>query len=172
MTETTPTSSPSTPNVEVEEPATRVLDVVCEWALYVSAALIVAGVLTPSVFRPKLFGGDEYTVFGAVSQLAGSGLWVLATIVIVFSVFFPLAKTLVAAVIFRVGNRTSKRTAQVMQFLGKWSMLDVFLVALLIALTQLSELRSLEPRPGLYLFAAGVILNNIATARLAWARAV
>jgi len=54
-----------------------------------------------------------------------------------------------------------------MAFLGKWSMLDVFLVALLVALTQLSEFRALEPRLGLYLFAAGVILNNIATARLA-----
>lgn len=150
---------------------TQIIDVICEWLLYISAALIAAGVLTPSVFRPKLFGGDEYTVLGAVSELAGSGLWLIATIVIVFSVIFPLAKTLIAAVIFRFGNRGARRTAQIMQFLGKWSMLDVFLVALLIALTQMSELRALEPRAGLYLFAAGVILNNIATARLAWARA-
>ena len=45
-------------------------------------------------------------------------------------------------------------------------MLDVFLVALLVALTQLSERRSMESRLGLYLFAGGVILNNIATACL------
>ena len=79
---------------------------------------------------------------------------------------FPLAKTLMAAVIFRIGNTASPRTANLMGLLGKWSMLDVFLVAWLAALTQLSELRSLEPRLGLYLFAAGVILNNLATARL------
>ncbi len=150
----------------------QIVDIVCEWLLYVSAALIAAGVFTPSVFRPKLFGGEEYTVFGAVAQLASSGLWALAVVIIVFSVFFPLAKTLIAAIIFRAGNRASKPTAQIMQFLGKWSMLDVFLVALLISLTQLSELRALEPRAGLYLFACGVILNNIATARLAWTRAV
>lgn len=172
MAETSSSSDPEIADSDLSSgDPSQILDVFCEWALYISAALITAGVLTPSVFRPKLFGGDEYTVFGAVEQLAGSGLWGLATIVIVFSVIFPLAKTLTAAVIFRSGNRTSKRSAQIMQFLGKWSMLDVFLVALLIALTQLSELRSLEPRLGLYLFAAGVILNNIATARLAWARA-
>jgi paraquat-inducible protein A len=143
-----------------------VLDIICEWLLYVSAALILAGLLTPSVFRPKLIGGETYTVFGALESLASSGLWLLATLVFVFSVIFPVVKTLVAAVIFRIGNKTSPRTVYLMAFLGKWSMLDVFLVAVLVALTQMSELRSLEPRLGLYLFAGGVILNNIATARL------
>ena len=145
----------------------EVLDIICEWMLYVSAALIVTGLLTPSVFRPKLIGGETYTVFGALESLAASGLWLLATLVFVFSVIFPLAKTLIAAVIFRIGNKASRRSTHLMAFLGKWSMLDVFLVALLVALTQLSEFRALEPRLGLYLFAAGVILNNIATARLA-----
>lgn len=143
-----------------------VLDIICEWMLYVSAALIISGLLTPSVYRPKLIGGETYTVSEALTSLASSGLWVLATLVFVFSIIFPLAKTLAAAVIFRIGNKASTRSVHLMAFLGKWSMLDVFLVALLIALTQLSELKSLEPRLGLYLFAGGVILNNIATMRL------
>lgn len=143
-----------------------VLDIICEWMLYVSATLIVAGLLTPSVFRPRLIGGETYTVFEALASLAGSGLWGLAALVFVFSVIFPWVKTLTAAVIFRIGNKASPRSVNLMAFLGKWSMLDVFLVALLVALTQLSEMRSLEPRLGIYLFATGVILNNIATARL------
>lgn len=161
-----PAMSESTVDTSAPVLGGGVLDIICEWMLYVSAALIVAGLLTPSVFRPKLIGGETYTVFGALESLAGSGLWLLATLVLVFSVLFPLAKTLVAAVIFRIGNKASPRSVHLMGFLGKWSMLDVFLVALLVALTQLSELRSLEPRLGLYLFAGGVILNNIATARL------
>ena len=112
-----------------------VLDIICEWLLYVSAGLIVAGVLMPSVYRPKIIGGETYNVLGALESLAGSGLWLLATLVLVFSVIFPLAKTLVAAIIFRIGNRASARSARLMAFLGKWSMLDVFLVALLVALT-------------------------------------
>lgn len=147
-----------------------VLDIICEWLLYVSAALIVAGLFIPSVYRPKLIGGEEYTLINALEKLASSGLWLLATLVLVFSVVFPLLKTLTAAVIFRIGNKASKRSVNLMGVLGKWSMLDVFLVALLVALTQLSELRSLEPRLGLYLFAAGVILNNIATMRLSFRR--
>ena len=161
-------TEPVVPDERSDTPILRggVLDIICEWMLYVSAALIVAGLFTPSVYRPKLIGGDTYTVFGALESLAASGLWALATLVFVFSVMFPLAKTLMAAVIFRIGNTASPRTANLMGLLGKWSMLDVFLVAWLVALTQLSELRSLEPRLGLYLFSAGVILNNLATARL------
>ncbi|MEO1475968.1 MAG: paraquat-inducible protein A [Pseudomonadota bacterium] len=147
-----------------------VVDILSEWLLYVSAALIVSGLLLPSVYRPKIIGGETYNIVDALSSLAGSGLWLLATIVLVFSVIFPLSKTLVAAIIFRIGNKASPRAAHLMGFLGKWSMLDVFLVAMLVALTQLSELRSIEPRAGLYLFAAGVILNNLATARLSMAR--
>ncbi|MEM9668234.1 MAG: paraquat-inducible protein A [Pseudomonadota bacterium] len=150
--------------------ALPVIDILAEWMLYVSAALITAGLLLPSVYRPKLIGGDTYNIIDALASLASSGLWLLATIVFVFSLMFPLAKTLIAAVIFRIGNRASPRAASLLGFLGKWSMLDVFLVALLVALTQLSELRSIEPRYGLYLFAAGVILNNLATARLSMAR--
>lgn len=150
--------------------ASPVVDILAEWLLYVSAALIAAGLLTPSVYRPKLIGGETYNILDALRSLAASDLWLLATIVFVFSVIFPLAKTLMAAIIFRVGNSASPRTAHLMGILGKWSMLDVFLVATLVALTQLSELRSIEPRSGLYLFAAGVILNNLATARLSMAR--
>ena len=161
-------SQPEHTDADTHAPILRggVLDIICEWMLYVSAALIVTGLLAPSVYRPKLIGGETYTVFKALSSLASSGLWVLATLVFVFSIIFPLAKTLVAAVIFRIGNKASPRSVHLMAFLGKWSMLDVFLVAVLIALTQLSELKGLEPRYGLYLFSTGVILNNIATMRL------
>ena len=54
--------------------------------------------------------------------------------------------------------------------LGKWSMLDVFLAALLIGLSQTMAYVGFYPRIGLYYFTIGVVLNNIATLRLSFAR--
>ena len=164
MTETTVESAP---NAILRTP---ILDIVCEWLLYVSAALIVGGLLMDSVHRPGMLGGSNYNVFEVLGGMWEAKEYTVAVIVFLFSIIFPLAKTLTAAVLFRFGNRASKRAASLMQFLGKWSMLDVFLVAFLIGLTQIAALMTVRPLIGLYLFGAGVILNNIATARLSFAR--
>lgn len=150
---------------------TPIVDIVCEWLLYVSAALIVGGLLMDSVHRPGMLGGTNYNVLEVLRGMWDAKEYTIAVIVFLFSIIFPLAKTLTAAVLFRFGNRASKRAALLMQFLGKWSMLDVFLVAFLIGMTQIAALMTVRPLTGLYLFAAGVILNNIATARLSFARA-
>ncbi|MGB2389204.1 MAG: paraquat-inducible protein A, partial [Henriciella sp.] len=89
-------------------------------------------------------------------------------IVIFFSGIFPIAKTITAAIIFRQGSTPSPGLMRWLNMLGKWSMLDVFLAALLIGLTQMSVYIGFESRSGLYAFAAGVILNNLATMRLSY----
>ena len=154
---------------------TPIVDIVCEWLLYVSAGLIVGGLMVPSVHQPAVMSwvsdGTEYNIFQVLGAMWKAEEYVIAILVGLFSILFPLAKTLTAAVLFRFGNRASKQAAALMQFLGKWSMLDVFLVAFLIGMTQLSTIITVRPLLGLYLFAAGVILNNIATARLSFARA-
>lgn len=164
------TDTPATPDA-TPILKTPILDIVCEWLLYVSAALIVGGLLMDSVHRPGMLGGSSYNILGVLGAMWEAKEYTVAIIVFLFSIIFPLAKTLTAAVLFRFGNRASKRAASLMQFLGKWSMLDVFLVAFLIGMTQLAALMTVRPLMGLYLFGAGVILNNIATARLSFARA-
>ncbi|MEL8054986.1 MAG: paraquat-inducible protein A, partial [Pseudomonadota bacterium] len=57
-----------------------------------------------------------------------------------------------------------------LRVLGKWSMLDVFLAALLIGISQMAVFIGFETRAGLYYFGAGVILNNLATMRLTYTR--
>lgn len=141
-------------------------------ALYISAALIVTGLILPSVWKPNAFGfgGAEYNLYGVVQTLFEAGLGVLGLVVVFFSGVFPMAKTLTAAIIFRQGAKPSPRLASLLNILGKWSMLDVFLAALLIGISQMSIYIGFETRPGLYYFAAGVILNNIATMRLTFTR--
>lgn len=152
-------------------PRVPILDVLAEWLLYVSAALIVCGLVLPSIHKPGLIRGEDMTVFDVIAALWEAEKTTLAVIVTVFSIAFPLVKTITAAILFRLGSEVSRAAAGFMQFLGKWSMLDVFLAALLVGLTQVSAMLKVEPRMGLYLFAAGVILNNLATARLSFSRA-
>jgi paraquat-inducible protein A len=171
MTETSP--APKTDGkTRPADKALPIWDVLSEMALYASTALIITGLILPSIWKPNTFGfgGQEYNLFGIVQTLFESGLPFLGLVVIFFSGVFPLAKTLTAAIIFRQGAEPSPRLASLLNILGKWSMLDVFLAALLIGISQISIYIGFETRAGLYYFAAGVILNNAATMRLTFTR--
>ena len=163
MPQTEPTPSPK---------PLPIWDVLAEMALYVSAALIIVGITQPSIWKPNSFGfgGAEYNLFGIVKTLFESGLAILGLVVIFFSGIFPIAKTVTAAIIFRQGAVPSQKLTSLLNMLGKWSMLDVFLAALLIGISQISIYIGFETRPGLYYFTAGVLLNNLATMRLTFSR--
>ncbi|MEM7327322.1 MAG: paraquat-inducible protein A [Pseudomonadota bacterium] len=151
---------------------TSIWDVLSEMALYASTALIITGLILPSIWKPNTFGfgGQEYNLYGIVQTLFESGLPFLGLVVIFFSGIFPLAKTITAAIIFRQGAEPSPKLASLLNILGKWSMLDVFLAALLIGISQISIYIGFETRAGLYYFAAGVLLNNAATMRLTFTK--
>lgn len=142
---------------------TPILWVIAEWLLYFSVALIVTGMLLPSVYKPGLLGGKDYNVFQVIIALFKNEYRALGIIVFAFSVVFPLLKNLVAAIILRLGASHRPRLIELLHFLGKWSMLDVLLAAFLIGFTQLTAIMKIEPRLGLYIFAAGIILNNLAS---------
>jgi len=163
MSETRPT---------IETKPTSIWDVLAEMALYVSAALIVTGLILPSIWKPNSFGfgGAEYNLFGIVRTLFESGLAFLGLVVVFFSGIFPIAKTVTASIIFRQGAAPSPKLAALLNLLGKWSMLDVFLAAILIGVSQISIYIGFETRPGLYYFAVGVLLNNLATMRLTFSK--
>ncbi len=165
-------NAPTDTEATQEARVTPIWDVMAEMALYVSAALIIMGITMPSIWKPNNFGfgGNEYNLFGIVETLFESGLALLGIVVIVFSGIFPIAKTITAAIIFRQGSQPSAKLSFLLNILGKWSMLDVFLAAMLIGLSQISIYIGFEARLGLYLFTAGVVLNNVATLRLSFSR--
>ena len=164
-TETTPAGSRSGPL------PSKIIDVFAEWTLYVSAALIIMGISQPSIMKPNYVGlMIEYNLWGVVRTLFEFDLVFMGLVVIVFSGIFPLAKTIIAAVIFRRGAPPSPKLAFMLNLLAKWSMLDVFLAALLIGLSQTMAYVGFFPRIGLYYFTVGVLLNNLATLRLSFSR--
>jgi len=150
------------------------------WALVIAAAIcyIPANVL-PVLNTTTLGSTDSDTIMGGVVFLYTSGSWPLALIVLIASVMVPLGK-LVALIYLLImvqrrslgNNRERTRLYRMVVFIGRWSMLDVFVDTFTVALVQLSPLMSVEPGPGVLFFAAVVVLTMIAAEsfdpRLIW----
>ena len=150
------------------------------WALVIAAAIcyIPANVL-PVLSTTTLGSTDSDTIMGGVVFLYTSGSWPLALIVLIASVMVPLGK-LVALIYLLItvqrgslgNNRERTRLYRMVAFIGRWSMLDVFVDTFTVALVQLSPLMSVQPGPGVIFFAAVVVLTMIAAEsfdpRLIW----
>lgn len=129
--------------------------------LGVSFACNVAVLFAPFMRLRVGLGAEDYTLMRTVEMLWGSGLWVLAVLVFGFSVLFPFAKLAVLTTIVRaprVGERHRTWLAWVERG-GKWSMLDVFLVCLILTLTSGQIMVGAEPRVGIPLFVAAILLS-------------
>ena len=122
---------------------------------------------------------DSDTIMGGVILLYTTGSWPLALIVLVASVMVPLGKLAALSYLLVVvqrgslgSNRERTRLYRMVEFIGRWSMLDVFVDTFTVALVQLQPLMSVEPGPGVLFFAAVVVLTMIAAEsfdpRLIW----
>jgi paraquat-inducible protein A len=114
-----------------------------------------------------------------VIYLYTSGSWPLALIVLVASVMIPIGKLVALGYLLisvRRGSvknsRDRVRLYRLVELIGRWSMLDVFVDAFVVALVQLQPLMSVEPGPGVLFFMAVVILTMVAAQsfdpRLIW----
>jgi paraquat-inducible protein A len=150
------------------------------WALVIAAAIcyIPANVL-PVLTTTALGSTDSDTIMGGVVLLYTTGSWPLALIVLVASVMVPLGKLVALSYLLIVAqrgwlgsNRERTRLYRLVQFIGRWSMLDVFVDTFTVALVQLQPLMSVEPGPGVLFFAAVVVLTMMAAEsfdpRLVW----
>ena len=153
-----------------------------------SALLIAASVLyLPANLLPILhtrtatFEADS-TIMSGVVSLWSSGSWPLAVLVFFASILVPLLKLIVlGGLVISVHrgwrSREHERTAlfHFVEFIGRWSMLDVFVVALLTALVQIRGLATMTPGPAALAFAGVVILTMYAAQafdpRLIWDQA-
>ena len=150
------------------------------WALIIAAAICYIPANALPVLNTTTLGTSEGdTILGGVAFLYTSGSWPLALIVLVASVMIPLGK-LVALVYLLItvqrGSVTSShertRLYRMVEFIGRWSMLDVFVDTFTVALVQLQPLMSVAPGAGVLFFAAVVVLTMLAAEsfdpRLIW----
>jgi paraquat-inducible protein A len=150
------------------------------WALIIAAAVCYIPANALPVLNTTTLGTSEGdTILGGVAFLYTSGSWPLALIVLIASVMIPLGK-LVALVYLLItvqrGSATSShertRLYRMVEFIGRWSMLDVFVDTFTVALVQLQPLMSVTPGAGVLFFGAVVVLTMLAAEafdpRLIW----
>jgi paraquat-inducible protein A len=150
------------------------------WALLLAAAVLyVPANVLPIMHTASLFGTQSDTIMSGVVYLWVTGSWPLAVIVFVASVFVPLAKLFALAYLALAVQRGTPRAQderlrlyRLVELVGRWSMLDVFVVALLAALVRLGALAEVAPGPGATAFGAVVVLTMLAAMtfdpRLIW----
>jgi paraquat-inducible protein A len=140
------------------------------WALIIAALIcyIPANVL-PVMVSTTLGSSEDDTILSGVVLLYKTGSWHLALIVLIASVMIPLAKIMALAYLLITvqlrsieGRQERLRLYRLVEFVGRWSMLDVFVVTFTVALIQLQPLMSIKPGAGVLFFAAVVILTMIA----------
>lgn len=150
------------------------------WAFLIAAAIfyIPANVL-PVMETNSLFGAQTDTILSGVVYLWTSGSWPLAVVVFVASITLPLAK--IIALVFlavSVQLRSSWQPVQrarlyrMIESIGRWSMLDIYVIAILVALVQLRALATIKAGPAAVAFGAVVVLTMFAAMsfdpRLIW----
>lgn len=150
------------------------------WALLVAAAICYIPANLLPVLGTTALGSTEYdTILGGVVFLYTSGSWPLALIVLIASVMVPLGKLMALAYLLVTvqrgsvrSNRERTRLYRLVESIGRWSMLDVFVDTFTVALVQLSPLMSVQPGAGVVFFAAVVVLTMLAAEsfdpRLIW----
>ena len=150
------------------------------WALIIAAAICyIPANLLPVMVTTTLASAEEDTIMGGVVLLYETGSWPLALIVLIASVVIPLAKLVALGYLLvtvqrgSAGHRHDRvRLYRLVEFVGRWSMLDVFVDTFTVALIQLEPLMSVKPGMGVLFFAAVVVLTMIAAEtfdpRLIW----
>ena len=124
------------------------------------------------ILRMEFYGAySESTVWDGCVKLFQDGQWLVAIIVFLASMLIPLFKLLglgflVATAKFRSARLRHERTwtYKIINVVGPWAMLDVFLLAVLVALVKLEQLATVLPGPGLLAFTAVVVLTILASA--------
>lgn len=140
------------------------------WAFVIAAAICYIPANLLPVLATTTATGTEYdTILQGVVLLWSPTGWPLSLIVLFASIMIPSAKIIALAYLLVSVQRGSVhnshqrvRLYRLVEFIGRWSMVDVFVDTFTAALIQLQPLMSVEPGPGLFFFAAVVVLTILA----------
>jgi paraquat-inducible protein A len=150
------------------------------WAFVIAAVVLyIPANLLPVMDTSSLFGAQSDTIMSGVVYLWVSGSWPLAVIVFIASIAVPMLKIialifLVASAQFRSTWLLKRRTGiyRLVELVGRWSMLDIYVITILVALVQFNALATIKAGPGAIAFGAVVVLTMFAAMsfdpRLIW----
>ena len=137
------------------------------WALLIAAGIMYFPAnLLPIMETSSLFGSQDDTIMSGVIYLWHSGSWDLALVVFIASIMVPLLKLIVMTLLLITAQRRSvwqplQRTKlfRIVEFVGRWSMLDIYVVAILAALVHIGSLADVKAGPAALAFGGVVVLT-------------
>lgn len=150
------------------------------WAFLIAAVILyIPANVMPVMETGSLFGSQKDTIMSGVVYLWITGSWDLAALVFIASIVVPLAKIfalvfLLVSVQMRSTWQPQQRTRlyRLVELVGRWSMLDIYVITLLVALVQLKALATIKAGPAAVAFGAVVVLTMLAAIsfdpRLIW----
>ena len=150
------------------------------WALLLTAAILyVPANLLPIMTVNSLGKGQSDTIMSGVIELVHLGMLPIAAVVFIASILVPTFKLVgIALLLYSVQRHQPMSPRQrvlmfrFIEWIGRWSMLDIFVIAILVALVRFGNLASIEPGIGAVAFASVVILTMLAALtfdpRLIW----
>ncbi len=150
------------------------------WALLLTAIVMYIPANLLPVMYASAFGNTQGdTIMSGVIYFLKHGDWPLALVIFVASIMVPMLKMLALIYLLlsvqrhsRLRHRQRTQLYRITELMGRWSMVDVFVVALMAAIVQLGALAEITPGPGAVAFASVVILTMLAALafdpRLIW----
>ena len=150
------------------------------WALIIAATIFyLPANLLPVTITTYLGRTQADTIISGVIYFMQTGSWGIAAIIFIASIVVPILKLVILVFLLISVQRRSRwrphertRLYRIIEVVGRWSMLDVFVVTVLIALVRLGYLSTIEAGTGIIYFAAVVVLTMIAAMsfdpRLIW----
>jgi len=140
------------------------------WALLVTAVILYIPANILPIMTTRILGRDQpNTILGGVELLWQHGSYPIAIVIFIASIVIPIAKIIALAWLnYSVQIKSSAHHKQritlyrIAEFLGRWSMIDVFVVTILVSLIQLGNTMSVYPGPAAFAFSAVVIITMLA----------
>jgi len=150
------------------------------WALVITGFMLLIPANVLPIMTVVYFGrGEPDTIMSGVIHLAQADMYPIAILVFVASVFVPLVKLLGLIVLLLVvqfklllNARQCSVMYRMIEFIGRWSMLDLFMISILVTLVDRGAITSVTAGPGATAFAAVVVTTMVAAStfdvRLIW----
>jgi len=137
------------------------------WAFWIAGVIAyIPGNLLPIMITESIAGDKPATIISGILILFNQGSYLISGVIFFASIFVPVSKFIIIAWLalsiqrgWAISEHRRHFAHEVVEFIGRWSMIDVFVVAALAALIQLGALMSIRPGAGVDAFAISVILT-------------
>jgi len=137
--------------------------------LVLAACLLVVGLVTPLMtIRTLVFLRNSFSVLSGTYDLWMEGKYFLFVLITLFSVVLPILKIIFLGIFIgrRIADKpTNHNILNIMHDYGRWAMLDVLVVAVLLVTVKFGAVASVEVHEGLYIFGSAVLLTMVITDR-------